>query len=173
MSEPSKLDALATSVVQQARNTWNGLVDLAFLLPEDRIDGAAQELSKHMGQSKDNLRRKINAIQYARTLAYSADEIKAYGQEATLGRYIKSRNAERYEQVTVMKWNLPGSLREVIRQDMAAIAKILGFVSSEQLWDFLHSIFVDLKEHPESLRRLAGELKGKDDANVQRVQSRS
>lgn len=135
---------------------------MAVLLPEERVDGAATELSKHMGQSKDNLKRKILAILYCQSLGRSADEIKAYGQEPVLSRYIKKRNSDRYEQTTVLKWNLPGSLREVIRNDMAEIKKILGLETSEQLFDFLHSIFVDLVTHPDELRHLAGELKGKD-----------
>jgi hypothetical protein len=160
--EPTKLDIFATRAVDRARDTWAALVDMSLILPDERIDAAATELSKHMGQSKDNLKRKICAIQYVRTLGNTPEEIKQAGQGLTLSRYIKKTNAERYEKTTVMKWNLPGSLREVIRQDMASIANILGFVTSEQLWDFLHSVLLDLRTHPDDLKHLAGELKGKN-----------
>ncbi len=159
MPEPSKLDLAATAAVNLQRGSWDALVDMAVLLPEERIDGAATELSKHMRQGKDSIKRKLNAILYCRQLGHSVDEIKGYGQEPVLSRYIKKTNADRYEKTTVMKWNVPGSLREVIRQDFSAVAKILGFVTSEQLFDFVHSIFVDLIRNPDALRALAGELK--------------
>jgi hypothetical protein len=168
LSEPSKLDLAATAAVNLQRGSWHALVDMAVLLPEERIDGAATELSKHMRQGKDSIKRKLNAILYCRQLGHSVDEIKGYGQEPVLSRYIKKTNADRYEKTTVMKWNLPGSLREVIRQDMAQVAKILGFVTSEQLWDFLHSILSDLIRNPDELRHLAGDLKGKDGTNHHR-----
>ncbi len=158
MSEPSKLDLAATAAVNQQRGSWNALVDMAVLLPEERIDGAATELSKHMRQGKDSIKRKLNAILYCRQLGHSVDEIKGYGQEPVLSRYIKKTNADRYEKTTVMKWNVPGSLREVIRKDFAAVAKILGFVTSEQLFDFIHSVFVDLINNPQALKELAGQL---------------
>jgi hypothetical protein len=157
MSEPTKLDLFATRAVDRARDTWAALVDMSLLLEEDRVDGAATELSKHMGQSKDNLKRKILAIQHVRSLGNSADDIKKAGQGVILSRYIKARNSERYETTTVMKWNIPGSLREVIRNDMARVARVLGFVTSEQLWDFIHSILVDLND--DALKELAGEFK--------------
>ncbi len=159
MSEPSKLDIAATAAVNMQRGSWDALVDMAVLLPEDRIDGAATELAKHMRQGKDSIRRKINAILYSRQLGHSVEEIKSYGQEPVLGRYVKKTNADRYEKTTVMKWNLPGSLREVIRQDFAQVAKILGFVTSEQLWDFMHSILEDLVRHPDALKDLAGQVR--------------
>jgi hypothetical protein len=162
VTEPSKLDLAATAAVNLQRGSWDALVDMAVLLPEERIDGAATELSKPMRQGKDSIKRKINAILYCRQLGHSVDEIKRYGQEPVLSRYVKKTNADRYEKTTVLKWNLPGSLREVIRQDMAQISKILDLVTSEQLFDFLHSVLVDLIRHPDELRHLAGELKGKD-----------
>ncbi len=162
MSEPSKLDLAATAAVKTQIGSWHALVDVAVLLPEERIDGAASELAKHMRQGKDTIKRKINAIQHCRQLGHSVEEIKGYGQEPVLSRYIKKTNSDRYEKTTVLKWNIPGSLREVIRQDVAQISKILGLVTSEQLFDFLHSIFVDLIAHPDDLKHLAGELKPKD-----------
>ncbi len=117
VSEPSKLDIAATAAVNLQRGSWHALVDMAVLLPEERIDGAATELSKHMRQGKDSLKRKINAILYCRQLGHS------------------------------------------VRQDMASVAKILGFVTSEQLWDFMHSILGDLVRHPEALKQLAGQVR--------------
>ena len=66
MTEPSKLDQAATAALNLQRGSWHALVDMAVLLPEDRIDGAATELRKHMRQGKDSLKRKINAILYCR-----------------------------------------------------------------------------------------------------------
>lgn len=161
VTEPSKLDQAATAAVNLQRGSWHALVDMAVLLPEDRIDGAATELSKHMRQGKDSLKRKINAILYCRQLGHSVEEIKSYGQEPVLSRYIKKTNADRYEKTTVMKWQIPGSLREITRQNMAGIAKILNLHTSEELWDFLNSVLGDLVRNPEELKHLAGELKGK------------
>ena len=62
MTEPSKLDQATTAAVNMQRGSWHALVDVAVLLAEDRTDGAATELSKHMRQGKDSLKRKINAI---------------------------------------------------------------------------------------------------------------
>jgi transcriptional antiterminator len=162
VTEPSKLDQAATYAVKYAQESWVALVNMSFLLPEERIDGAATELAKHMGQSKDTLKRKIQSIQHAHALGHSAEDIKRDGQGAALSRFVKKSNSERYEQSTVLKWNLPGSLREVIRQDTAQMMKILNLNTSEELFDFLHSVFVDLNAHPDELRHLAGELKGKD-----------
>jgi len=58
MTEPSKLDQAATAAVNMQRGSWHALVDVAVLLAEDRTDGAATELSKHMRQGKDSLKRK-------------------------------------------------------------------------------------------------------------------
>lgn len=49
MTEPSKLDQAATAAVNMQRGSWHALVD---------IDGPATELSKHMRQGKDSLKRK-------------------------------------------------------------------------------------------------------------------
>jgi hypothetical protein len=154
MNEPTQLDILATRLVDRTQRAWADLVDISLALPEERIDSAAETLAKNMGTRKDTVKRKMQAIQYAAALAHSPADIKKAGQEVTLGRYVKKSNADRYEQPTVMKWNLPGSLREVIRKDMARIAKVLGFVTSEQLWDFIHSILVDLTA--DDLKHLAG-----------------
>lgn len=156
---PTKLDILATRLVNDSRSKWADLVDLTFSLPEQQFDSVSESLSKHMGESKYSLKRKMNAISYAHSLGYTAEDIKKEGQELALSRYAKKLNADKYEDTTVMKWNLPGSLREVTRKNMAGVAKILGFTTSEQLWDFLNSVLADLVANPESLKHLAGEYK--------------
>jgi len=154
----TKLDVLATSYVAEQRKAWVDLVDLTLSVDAQNLDSVAESLAKHVRTTKYNLKRKMEAIWYAHSLGNDPERIKAIGQEDILGRYAKKVNADKYEQTTVMKWNLPGSLREVIREDMAAISKILGFKTSEQLWDFIHSLFVDLKNDPDSLKHLAGQL---------------
>lgn len=138
------------------RTEWESFVELALMRLSDGPGDLNYELlSERFNVGQDSLKRRVEAIRHAGTLGYSADEIKALGQEKVLSQFIKSRRQEKYSETVMLKWMVPGSQRELIHQQEGRVKKILGLVTSEQFWDFMLSVLRNATD--EEIRASAGE----------------
>lgn len=144
---------LAARAAVELRSEWSTLVELTLALPEDHVKAVAGGLSVHTKVGVDSIERKMNSVRHAASLGFSADDIIAAGQEKTVSTYLKSRRQEKYSDVVRMQFEVPGFLRELISQDLARIKKTLGIATSEDLFDFLHSVFENWTD--EEIRQLA------------------
>lgn len=143
------------SVGNDIRSEWQHLVDLALSVDKTLIDPVARGLASASKIGPDSIRRKLESIQYAQSLGHPPEDIKAFGQERVLGEYIKSKRVKTYSDSTVMKWSVPGSLRELVQQDVRRIMDVLGLYTSEEFFDWLHAQLVDLTD--DQIRQSAGE----------------
>lgn len=123
------------------RSQWESFVDLALIPIGTGQDLNYEALSQEFNVGQDSLKRRVEAIRYAATLGHSSDELKAMGQEKVLSLFIKSRRQEKYTETVVMKWSVPGSQRELVRQQEERIKGLLGLVTSESWWDWVLAQF--------------------------------
>ena len=120
-----------------ARNEWLSLVDLALATPEEHVQGLVMALANKANIGVDSLKRKFGAIKHQASLGFTADEIIRMGQEKVLGGFIKARKVANYQGQVVMKWNVPGSQRELMQQQEQRIRRILGLATSVDFFDWL------------------------------------
>ncbi len=161
----SQAEILLSRLVVELRSPWHTLV----LLTQEYVNADSKsilELTKLLAEqtqtSQDSLNRKIAAIKYFFGLGHTTEEIASWGQSKTLSDFIHARRAEDYEKVVQMRFSLPGSLRELFLQDLDRVKKVLGIESSEQLFEYLHSLLHGISD--EEHKHLAGELKKEADA---------
>jgi len=147
MSEfPETVQILLQRAVVEMRSEWSTLVELAVRLNPEALDGVAGGMSVHAKIGVDSIRRKLLSIQHAVTLGYSPEEITARGQEKTVSEFNQSKRESNYEKKVVMKWQVPGSLRERIQEQQARVMKILDLPHSEAFWDWWVGLLINSKD---------------------------
>jgi len=144
-----RLVATADSINRQ----WKEIVELVEECPPELYDITCKALSQSAHIGFDSLKRRVSAVIHARSLGYSCEEIIAAGQEKTMSDYLKSKKQEKYGQTVRMQFEVPGFLRELIQQDFERIKRVLGVATSEDLFDFLHSMFENMTD--EEIRQMS------------------
>lgn len=146
---------LGMRLSEEMKSEWTTLVNFALAIDAAKNGGYADLLSKKVNVGADSIKRKLEAIQYQRALGFDAEAIIATGQEKVLGAFVRSKRVKSYGDSVVMKWSVPGSLRELIQQDERRIKELLGIYTSEEFFDWLHSVFIDLTD--DDIKASAGE----------------
>jgi hypothetical protein len=130
-------------------------VEIACSISAKRLDNAAKVLAGSTNGSKDTLKRKMEAIQYAQSRGIETDAIKAIGSSKILSDYIKAKKGERIEELTALTYRMAPDLKDKVQKQFVRIAKTLKLTTSDQLFEFLHSVIVDWTE--EEILHAAGE----------------
>lgn len=153
---PNPLGTMLAQATQTMRSQWQQLVEIAFALSRDRgdVEQVSHQLARASGTAEDSIKRKILAIQHAQTLGYSEEEVSKMGQTRVLSDYGKKKKQDKYEDLVWLKFQIPGSQREVARQQLDRVCKVLDLKTSEQLWDFLLAELSTASD--EDLRHAAG-----------------
>lgn len=155
MSDEVQSASLTEVYVNGANTHWSRLVELALSIPVEQLDRRAEQIARGARTGKSALKRKLEAIQWAYAKCHDKEAIVKAGQEQTLSRFIKSKKAERTEESVVMKWSISPDLKGRVQAEIWRIAKVLGFKTSEEYWEFMHSVMQDWDEA--TLNHLAGE----------------
>jgi hypothetical protein len=156
---PENINPLGTMLAQATqtmRSQWQQLVEIAFALSRDRgdVDQVSHQLARASGQSEDSIKRKILAIQHAQGLSFSEEDVTKMGQTKVLSEYGKSKKQNKYEDMVWIRFQLPGSQKEIVTQQFERVKKVLGLKTSEQLFDFLIAQLQQTSE--DELRHAAG-----------------
>src|ERR1700687_552791 len=148
---------------------WKAIVRLAFRCNPGRTAEMAATIAKQTQSRKATVKRKIDAILFKRSEGWDEQAIVAAGQGPTLSSYAKHQQ-NGHEKQRVLSWRVSKSLADAIMssetspdQDEALasrLVRVLGMQTSEQFWEFLHSVFADLSDS--ELKNLAGAFTEKD-----------
>jgi hypothetical protein len=162
MSTPNPLGPILAQMTQTMRSQWQQLVTIAFALSRDRgdVEQVSHQLARASGTSEDSIKRKILAIQHAQGLNFSEEEVAKMGQTKVLSDYGKKKKQDKYESFVWLKFQLPGSQREVARQALDRVCELCAFKTSEQLWDFLIAQLASATD--DELRHAAGHRQVQD-----------
>lgn len=139
----------------EARGQWRTMTELAVRLPAEQVDATAEALAASMMTGVDSVKRKLQAIKHVASLGYGAEEIFQMGQEKVLGDFGKSKRQANYTETVVMKWNIPGSQRELVQKQERRVKSLLGIVTSEDFWDWWLAQIENATD--EEIRQSAGE----------------
>jgi len=112
----------------------------------------AEQLAAETKQNVRVLKRKFQAIKHAWESGCSTDLIASMGQNLTLSMYAKAkRNGN--EPQRVLRWRLSKGLADAIQCEKPSldvdeplvnrIVRVLRIQTSEELWEFFHSVFAD------------------------------
>ena len=132
--------------VSSSAEQWGNLVRLV-------LDGENPErLAVETKQNIQVLKRKFQAVKHAWESGCSAEAIILSGQNTILSLYAKSkRNGD--EPQRILRWRISKGLADAIQSEdpskdaeeplVNRIARLLHIETSEELWEFFHSVFAD------------------------------
>jgi hypothetical protein len=131
-------------------SAWQHLVTLCLATPIDRTEQLAVALAARTGGMKATYKQKLRAIWDARNAEMTREQIIEMGPTAVLSRFAKARRNGRFEKQRVISFRLSKSLADALysdepigpdheEPDLNRIARLLGFETWEQVWDFLHA----------------------------------
>ena len=106
------------------------------LLPED-VEAVVPGLAAAVKVGPESIKRKMDAILYAKSLGHSVEEISEMGQEKVVGDWNRSRKVANYNNQVSMSWRVPGSQRELVQRQEARVKGLLGIYTSEDWWDWI------------------------------------
>ncbi len=152
MSEDPKAEELITA----ADEYWKHLVSFC-LTSKEPSERLVIHLSRN-GTHSPGMKRKVDAIRNAVMHGATENQIVGWGQSLTLSAYAirkKNGNNEKYRQ---LRWRVPMSLADAVENEtVPRIAKVCNLKTSEELWEFINSVFAHMPDH--YLRMYAGEPK--------------
>lgn len=158
-------DTVRDRYVSLSREQWSALVRFALLCPSERLDAEITALAKRTNANVAGLRRKVEAIRYSKATGMSQWSIVEAGQVAAMALH-RSKNGKgaAREPYRIISWRVPASLADAVKPDpdrielteslQSRLMRVCKFRTSEELWEFFLSIFVDFDE--ESLKNYAG-----------------
>jgi hypothetical protein len=153
-------DSAESNLADAVKKEWEWYVFLGVSLTDEEVSAYAEQLSARLNVGKDSIKRRIDAIRYAFfTQKIPAGDIMARGQELTIGEYQKSRKKESLEKTVKLGYQVPGSLKAKLDEDMERVKGLLGIVTSEDYFDFIHSVIGSMSD--DDIKQAAG---GKDGA---------
>jgi hypothetical protein len=154
-SSERKIEFLGASAEQ-----WRALVNIALYTSAERLPLLVEELAGP-NQSKQTLKRKIDAIRSARDSGLDVENILAHGQSKILS--LHRRNGHREPQ-RMLRWRVSQSLAAAVQSDdpsadqeeplVNRLVRVCKLRTSEELWEFFLSVFADVSDA--ELMNLAG-----------------
>jgi hypothetical protein len=163
-------DVIRFAEASQAQ--WKALVELVW-------KHGITEICEHpqwINNSKANL-RKCWAIHHSFLLGMTGGQIVSLGQTAALSRVAKHQSNGR-EPRKRLCWLVSASLADAVQSDdpspdaeealVSRLYRVCELRTSEDLWDFLVSVFSDMDDN--ALRHLAGVIVEKKQKSTRRPQ---
>ena len=135
---------------------WRALVAVAYNVPPDHVDREAELLARATATTKATVRRKFEAIHHKREQGWTEEAIAKAGQGPTLSALAASRKLRKVEADTILRYRVPISLGEAWEELVGRLAKVASLKTSEDLFEFLHSVFCGLSDL--QIQNLAGML---------------
>jgi len=157
MIDPALVTRYLNGSAEAMKEDWKALVRLAVSLDQDPkgIQEAATLLAFNARTGTESVKRKILAIQYSAGQGNAMEEIVAFGQEATIAAFNKSRRDEQLEQQVWLKWKVSGVIRELAQAEIDRVCNVLTLTTSEMFWQWMIAQLRNTTD-PE-LRHAAGE----------------
>ena len=163
-------DSLRERFVSSSREQWAAIVTLALACSSDRLEQeVAETLARETSTNAVTLKRKFEAIRYARERGLDEFSIISNGQSQTLSNYMRARKRANSEKQRMLRWRVPASLADAIQsvetsdgQEEALqtrLVRVIKLKTSEDFWEFINSVFSDLSDA--DLLHLCGEHDGK------------
>jgi hypothetical protein len=147
----------ANAFVNGSRAQWAELVKLARGTKPRNIPDTAKLLAKHTGIGRKSIEVKLKALKQAMAAGRTDADLLALGQEKVVAEYVTVKREKRQDAQVVLKWLVSPEVKAGVIRETVRIAKVLGFRTSEEVWQFLLSQFVQWT--PVELLHSAGELK--------------
>lgn len=144
-------------LIGQMKSEWCSLVNVTVALAPEDVEAIVPGLSVAVKVGAESLKRKMDAILYAKKLGHSVEDIVEQGQERVVSEWNQSRRQANYQKTVTMKWLVPGSQRELVQQQEARVRKILSIYTSEAWWDWLLAMVTNATD--EEIKESAGVAK--------------
>ena len=157
-----------TEFAEASARQWAEIVEQAKHLRKPIDEIAACFADKNT--SEGSIKGRVKAIRWALSEGgWTIERIIAEGQTVTLSAYARyKRNG--HEKERVLSWRVSKSLADAVMssetspdQDEALasrLVRVLGMQTSEQFWEFLHSVFANLSDA--ELKNLGGAFTERD-----------
>jgi hypothetical protein len=142
--------------VENHGGLWKTLVAIGYHIGSEHIDREAELLAHATQTTKATVKRKFEAIRHMREIGLSEEAVVRAGQGPTLSKYYIASKKKKAEADTVLRYRVPVSLGEAWGSLVARLARVADLRTSEDLIEFLHSVFVGLND--DQIKNLAGEL---------------
>jgi hypothetical protein len=149
-------DSAKDRFVSSVRESWTGLVELARTGTDSRSPETIGLLASNTGSTIPTIRNKFRAIEYARELGQTYEQIVEAGQHTILSRYAKARKNGHNEKEKILRWRVPASLADAIQSDVVSadqeeplvsrLVRVCKLETSEDLWTFIHSWFCEVTD---------------------------
>jgi len=151
------------SYIKSHGDTWGALVSIAYQCRPDQIDREAELLARAMSATKATVRRKFEAIHHKREQGWTEEAITKEGQGPTLSSLAASKKKEKQEVDVILRYRVPASLAAAWNELVAdKLMPEANLTSSEDLFEFLYSVFVPLSKL--QVQNLAGTRNPNDKA---------
>ena len=144
------------SYIQSAGSAWSAIVSIAYACGPDHLDRESELLARATNTTKAVIVRKFQAVHHKREQGWTEEAITKAGQGPTLSSFAASRKQQKPEADVILRFRVPASLGESWSELQARIARLAKLKTSEELFEFLHSVFVGLSDL--QIQNLAGEL---------------
>jgi hypothetical protein len=141
-----------------AKEQWQAVVTLAF-------SGADPEtVAREASVNAAVLKQKFAAVNYARESGWAQQAIVALGQNGTLKAYSAAKRNGHHEPERMLRWRVSRRLADAVMSSEASedqeeslvtrLVRVAKLRTSEDLWNFLLSVFADLSD--KEIAHLAG-----------------
>jgi len=142
----TELEQIGAGFVSNSRSQWSNLVHLARKVSPAGRDDLARTLATAAGVGKSTLARKLRAIHEAMKAGLNDDKLIEMGQSAVMAKFVKDKRAERSDEQVVLKWLVAPDLKLVVQEEVWRIAQVLGLKTSDEFWEWMHSVMVGWSE---------------------------
>jgi hypothetical protein len=135
---------------------WKTLVAIAYHVGSEHIDREVQLIAGATSTTPATVKRKFEAIHRMREQGCSEDAIVRNGQGPTLSQLTAAKQRQKHETDVILRYRVPNSLGEAWGQLVGRLVKVADLRTSEDLLEFIYSVFVDLSDL--EIKHLAGEI---------------
>ena len=142
--------------VEKHGGLWQTLVAIAYNIGPEHRDREVQLLAEATSTTPAVVRRKFEAIHRMREQGCSEEAIVRNGQGPTLSALTAEKQRRKLEADTILRYRIPRSLGEAWEELVGRLARVADLKTSEDLLEFLHSVFVGLSDT--QIQNLAGQL---------------
>ena len=142
--------------VESHGGLWKTLVAIAYHIGPDHAEREIELLAEATATTRATVRRKFQAIHEMRDRGLSEEAIVRAGQGPTLSALALAKKKQKLECDTIIRYRVPKSLGEAWEELVGRLARVADLRTSEDLIEFLHSVFVGLND--DQIKNLAGEL---------------
>ena len=140
--------------VESHGGLWKTLVAIAYHIGSEHLDREVELLAEATSTTPAVVRRKFEAIHRMREQGCSEEAIVRNGQGPTLSALTAEKQRRKLESDTILRYRIPKSLGEAWEELVGRLARVADLKTSEDLVEFIYSVFVDLSDL--QIQNLAG-----------------